>query len=177
MLTSSTTSARRTRENTMSRRATSRFTIAGLVAVATTVLAGVASADASPPTHQKIVEKDVAITIPPLAECPAGDAASIDLVFHDVLHETLTDTTFHFTETQTGTFVTRSASGATLNSGHFTSTFSHQGPGAPTEVLTSNVNATGRATDGTRVRIHLIQHFTITPNGDVTVEFMSADCG
>ncbi|HEY7068459.1 MAG TPA: hypothetical protein VH479_00015 [Acidimicrobiales bacterium] len=150
--------------------------VAGLLAVVAAISMGVTSAAASPPTHEKVVEKDVAVTIPPLAECPAGDATSIDLVFHDVLHQIFTDTSFHFTEVQTGTFVTRSASGAALNSGHFTSTFSFQGPREPTQTFTNNINAEGRASDGTHVRIKIIEHGTANANGDVTVDFMRASC-
>jgi hypothetical protein len=139
-------------------------------------MAGFAPADASPPTHEKTVVKDVEVTIAPLAECPAPGTASIDLVFHDIFRLTSTDTTFHATGTQTGTFVARSPTGEALASGHFATTFSDQGPGFPTEAFTSHLNATGRAADGTPVHVHLAQHFTITPSGDVTVDFTTASC-
>ena len=71
----------------------------------------------------------------------------------------------------------RSATGEALASGHFTTTFSDQGPGFPTEAFTNHVNAIGRGADGTLVRIHLAQHFTVTPNGDVTVDRVTASCG
>jgi hypothetical protein len=161
----------------MFRRALRRITIAALVAAVVTGIAGFAPADASPPTHEKSVVKDVAVTIPPLAECPAGDAASIDLLFTDIFHLIFTEDTFHVGGTQTGTFVVRSATGEALASGHFTTTFSDQGPGFPTEAFTNNVIATGMAADGTRVQIHLTQHFTVTPNGDVTVDRITASCG
>ncbi|HKA82716.1 MAG TPA: hypothetical protein VKD21_02570 [Acidimicrobiales bacterium] len=160
----------------MFRRALSRFTIAALAAAVATGLAGYAPANAEPPTHDKSIVKDVEATIPPLAECPAGNAASIDLVFHDIFHLHFTDTTFHVTATQTGTFVTRSATGDELASGHFTTTLSDQGPGFPKESFTSHINATGKATDGTQVRIHIAQHFTINANGDVTVDRFTAGC-
>ncbi|HJR89658.1 MAG TPA: hypothetical protein VJ782_05805 [Aeromicrobium sp.] len=141
-------------------------------------MAGVAPAHASPPTHEKSVVKDVAVTIPTLAECPAAPGAtSIDLLFTDIFHLIFTANTFHVGGTQTGTFVVRSATGEALASGHFTTTFSDQGPGFPTQAFTDNLIATGRASDGTRVRIHLTQHFTVTPNGDVTVDRVTASCG
>jgi hypothetical protein len=162
----------------MFRRALSRITIAALAAAVAICMAGFAPADASPPTHEKSVVKDVAVTIPPLAECPGPvPGTSIDLVFTDIFHLIFTEDTFHVGGTQTGTFVVRSATGEALASGHFTTTFSDQGPGFPTEAFTSHVNAIGKAADGTRVRIHLAQHFTVTPNGDVTVDRITASCG
>jgi hypothetical protein len=140
-------------------------------------MAGFARADASPPEHVKNVVKDVAVTIPPLAECPAGDAASIDLLFTDIFHLRFTEDTFHVNETQTGTFIARSATGEELSSGHFTTTFSDQGPGFPKESFTNHINATGRTTDGAPIRIHLAEHFTINANGDVTVDRVTASCG
>jgi hypothetical protein len=71
----------------------------------------------------------------------------------------------------------RSATGEILASGHFTTTFSDQGPGEPTQAFTNNVIAIGRAAAGTRIQIHLAQHFTVTPNGDVTVDRVTASCG
>jgi hypothetical protein len=158
-------------------RALRRITIAALAATVVTGMAGFAPADASPPTHEKSVVKDVAVTIPPLAECPGAPGASIDLLFTDIFHLIFTEDTFHVGGTQTGTFVVRSATGEALASGRFTTTFSDQGPGFPTEAFTNNVVATGRAADGTRVQIHLTQHFTVTPNGDVTVDRITASCG
>ena len=162
----------------MFRRAQWRIAIAAVTAAVATCVAGFAPADASPPTHEKSVVKNVAVTIPPLAECPGPiPGTSIDLVFTDIFHATFTEDTFHVGGTQTGTFVVRSATGEALASGHFTATFSDQGPGFPTEAFTSHVNVSGRAADGTLVQIHLAQHFTVTPNGDVTVDRITASCG
>ena len=162
----------------MFRRALSRTAIAAFAAAVATCMAGFAPADASPPTHEKSVVKDVAVTIPPLTECPGPDpTATIDIVFTDIFHLIFTEDTFHVGGTQTGTFVVRSATGEVLASGHFTTTFSDQGPGFPTEAFTSHVNVSGKAADGTRVQIHLAQPFTITPNGDVTVDRVTASCG
>jgi hypothetical protein len=161
----------------MFRRALSRLAVAAFAAAVSFCTVGLAPAEASPPTHEKSVVKNIAITIPTLAECPSGNATSIDLVFTDIFHLHFTDDTFHVGGTQTGTFVTRSATGQALASGHFTTTFSDQGPGFPTQAFTSHVNAIGKAADGTRVRIHLAQHLTVTPNGDVTVDRVTASCG
>jgi hypothetical protein len=163
----------------MIRRTTSRLVFAGLASVAAVVAVGVGAvpAHAVPPTHEKIIVKDGTATIAPLTECPAPDTASIDLAFHDVFHLTFTDTTFHVHETQTGTFTSRSATGAVVATGHFTNSFSDQGSGAPKETFTSMINATGKATDGTQVRVHIAQHFTITPAGDVSVSFTKVSCG
>jgi hypothetical protein len=166
------------RGNIMFRRAQRRIAIAALAAAVATGMAGFAPADASPPTHEKSVVKDVAVTIPQLAECPGPDpTATIDLLFTDIFHLQFTEETFHVGGTQTGTFVVRSTTGAVLASGHFTTTFSDQGPGFPTETFSNHVNISGRTADGTRINIHLTQHFTITPNGDVTVDRVTASCG
>jgi hypothetical protein len=162
----------------MFRRALPRFAIAALAAAVATCMAGFAPTEASPPTHEHTVVKDVAVTIPPLTECPGPNPdATIDLLFTDIFHLIFTEDTFHVGGTQTGTFVVRSATGEVLASGHFTTAFSDQGPGFPTEAFTNNVIAIGRAADGTRVQIHLTQHFTVTPNGDVTVDRITASCG
>ena len=162
----------------MFRRALWRTAIAALAAAVALCMAGFAPADASPPTHEKSVVKDVAVTIPPLAECPGPvPDTSIDLVFTDVFHLIFTEDTFHVGGTQTGTFVVRSATGEAIASGHFTTTFSDQGPGFPTEAFSDHVNISGKTADGTRINIHLTQHFTVTPNGDVTVDRVTASCG
>jgi len=149
---------------------------AGLIA-ATLIGAISAPVHAQPPTHVMNIIKDGTATIPPLAQCPAGNSASIDLTFHDVFHLTFTDATFHLTETQTGTFITRDANGGALATGHFTTTLSDQGPGFPTEAFTNIINGTGKSSDGSLVHVHIAQHFTITPNGEVAVQFSRADCG
>jgi hypothetical protein len=51
-----------------------------------------------------------------------------------------------------------------------------QGPGAPTEAFTNIINATGKASDGSRVHVHIAEHFTITPSGEVAVQFSNVDC-
>ncbi len=159
----------------MIRRATSRIITAGLAIAAVGVAA--VPAHAAPPTHVMNIVKDGMVTIPPLAQCPAGDTASIDLAFQDVFHLIFTDTTFHLTETQTGTFTSRSAAGTVVASGHFTTMVSDQGPGFPTETFTNVINATGKAADGSQVRVHIAQHFTITPAGDVAVSYTKVSCG
>jgi hypothetical protein len=165
------------RGNIMFRRAQRRIAIAALAAAVATCMAGFAPADASPPTHEKSVIKDVAVTIPPLTECPGPvPDTSIDLLFTDIFHLQFTEDTFHVGGTQTGTFVVRSATGEAIASGHFTTTFSDQGPGFPTETFSNHVNISGKTADGTRINIHLTQHFTITPNGDVTVDRVTASC-
>jgi hypothetical protein len=152
--------------------------LGGAAAAVAICTAGFAPAGASPPTHEKSVVKNVAVTIPGLAECPGPvPDTSIDLVFTDIFHLIFTEETFHVGGTQTGTFVVRSATGEAIASGHFTTNFSDQGPGFPTEAFNNNVIAIGRAADGTRIQIHLTQHFTITPNGDVTVDRITASCG
>jgi hypothetical protein len=136
-----------------------------------------APAHAEPPTHVMNITRDISTTIPPLVECPAPNTTSLDLVLTDVFHLVFTDTTFHLTETQIGTFTSRSAGGDVVATGRFTTTFSDQGPGFPTESLTSVINATGTTADGSHVLVRIAQHLTITPAGDVTVSFTKIGCG
>src|SRR4051794_1357147 len=77
-------------------------------------------AHAEPPVHDSFVAQDVAVTVPPPAECP-GPASTIDIVFNEQLHSIFTDETFHFTDTLSGTWVSRDADGAMIASGHFVS--------------------------------------------------------
>lgn len=152
--------------------------LGGAAAAVALCTASFAPAGASPPTHEKSVVKNVAVTIPPLTECPGPNPdATIDLLFTDIFHLQFTEDTFHVHGTQTGTFVVRSPAGEALASGHFTTTFSDQGPGFPKESFSNHVNAVGKAADGTNVRIHLAQHFTVNANGDVTVDRVTASCG
>lgn len=162
----------------MIRRTTRKLAILSLASGIATLTIGSAAmpAHAAPPTHVMNIVKDITATIPPLAECPAGNVASIDLVFQDSFHLIFTDTTFHVTDTETGTFTGRSADGDVLTTGHFTTTSAHQGTGFPAETLTSNINATGKAIDGSLVRVQIAQHFTITPDGDVTASFTRVNC-
>jgi hypothetical protein len=162
----------------MFRRAPWRIAIAALAAAVASGLAGFAPADASPPTHDKSVVKDVAITIPGLTDCPGPvPNTTLDLVFTDIFHLQFTEDTFHVGGTQTGTFTVRNSAGDAIASGHFTTNLSDQGPGFPTETFSNHLIATGRAADGTRINIHITQHITITPNGDVTVDRVDVSCG
>jgi hypothetical protein len=136
----------------------------------------VTPAGAAPPEHFSSVTKNIAVTIPPLDQCPTNGATSIDLVFSEQFHNVFTDSTFHFTNTQTGTFTVRGGGGEALASGHFVNTVHDQGPGFPTEAFTSVINAVGTASDGSLTSVHILNHFTVTPTGVVASEFEQVSC-
>jgi hypothetical protein len=131
---------------------------------------------AEPPTHVMRVTKDNTLTIPPLPQCPAGSTSSIELVYSEEFHLIFTDTTLHSTDTLTGTFTTRAAGGEVLATGHFVNTIHNEAPGFPTEAFTDLIIGTGKATDGSLVNIRIMEHFTVTPDGDAVVTFERVDC-
>jgi len=146
-----------------------------LVAMIAGVVGISAPAWAEPPTHEVSVTKNNTLTAPPLAQCP-GNAVSIDLVFTESFHLIFTDATFHFSDTLTGTFTSRGSGGEALVTGHFVSTTHDQGPGFPTETFTSVIIASGAASDGSHNVVRILQHFTITPDGQPVVAFERVDC-
>jgi hypothetical protein len=150
-----------------------------VVAAALVAVGGVSATSwaAGPPDHEMSVTKDNAVTIPPLAECPANDAVSIDLVFHEQFHGIFTDETFHVTDTLTGSFTTRDVAGSAIATGHFVSRSSQQGPGFPVLALTDVIKANGVTVDGSRVNIRILSHLTITPDGTPVREFQQISCG
>jgi hypothetical protein len=153
--------------------------VVAAVAVAAVAVGAIPSTSwaAGPPEHDGFVAKDIALTIPPLPGCPAGDAASIDLVFNEQFHAVFTDETWHGTSTLAGTFTTRDGSGDAIASGHFVSRSSLQLPGFPLAAITEVVKATGKTVDGERVSIRLLSHLTINAQDEVVREFERADCG
>jgi hypothetical protein len=131
---------------------------------------------AEPPTHDVSITKNNTLTLPPPSDCPANGAASTDLVFSEQLHLQFTATTFHLTDTSTGTFTSRAAGGEVLGTGHFVATTNAQGPGYPTQTFTNHIIGTGKTTDGSIVTVHVLEHFTVTPNGDMVTTFERIDC-
>lgn len=134
-----------------------------------------APALAEPPVHERDIVKDAQATVPVPGEC-SGPATTLDLTFHLQAHTTFTSTTFHFTGTVAGTWVARDANGVAVASGHFASHSSTQGPGEPTLAVTDATTATGRTMDGQLTNFHFVSHLTVTPNGDVQVDFGNARC-
>ena len=148
--------------------------------VVTAVLSAVAwssgSAWGAPPTHEFSVTKNNTTTIAPLSQCPAPGVVSVDLAFSEQMHLIFNDTSFHFTDTSTGTLTARAADGSVLATGHFASITNDQGSGFPKESFTAVVNAPLTRVDGTRTTVHILDHFTITPDGTVTSAFEKVLC-
>ena len=143
--------------------------LAGIVGVST-------PAWAEPPTHFASVTKNNTLTIPPLPQCMPENATSIDLVYAESFHATFTATSFHSSDTLTGTFTIRGPGGEALVTGHFVNTTHDQGPGFPREAFTSVINAIGTASDGSHTTVHILQHLTVTPDGQPVVAFERVNC-
>ncbi len=149
-----------------------------LIATAAVLTFGLTAipAHAEVPVHDMTIAKHVTQTIAPLPECPEAPTASVDLEFNLQAHFTGTSETFHYTQTSAGSWIARDAAGAETASGHFVATTSSDGPGFPTYLETDVTKATGRSVDGQVVNIRLLYHVTVTPDGDVVVEFFNVDC-
>ena len=144
--------------------------VVGLVAVSTTAWAE------PPAVHVSDVTKDISLPgVPTLAQCPGG-ATTLDLTFKESFHLLLTSTSFHFNDSQTGTFIGRGPSNEVVSTGHFVNLSNRQGPGFPKETFTSVINATGTTTDGSHIQIHILEHLNITPSGDPIVAFERVNC-
>ena len=131
---------------------------------------------ASPPTHESSVTKNNVNTILPLSQCPAGGATSVDLFYSEQVHLVFTDTWFHFTSTSVGTLTARAADGSVVSTGHFASVTNDQGSGFPKESFTAVVNAPLTRADGSHTTVHILDHFTITPDGTITSGFEKVLC-
>ena len=149
---------------------------AGAVGAAISAPLAPSAQAAERPTVVRDVQKDVSVTIPPLAECPSGAGEALDIVFHLNFHGVYTSSTYHQTLTQNGTFVSRSATGDVIGSGRFTTQESDQGPGFPTQTLTLKTQATGRTVDGDPIRVRLATHATVTPSGELVVLNVVDEC-
>jgi hypothetical protein len=153
--------------------------------VATTVVStlglfavGAVSASAGPPVfNDTIVTRDFMLTIgPDTTGCPEPGVDHINLVLHEVLHLTFTDTTFHIADKITGTFHSVDSLGNVVASGRVTNNFSDQGPGFPREALTFVVNATGKRVDGSKVMVRVRAHLTVRPDGTFSSDFSRLSC-
>ena len=138
---------------------------AAVVGIAALAIGGTAlPAGAESPTHVMSVTRNITTTGPLLPDCPsAPGAVALRLVFTETFHLQFTDTSFHLADNEEGTFDVLSATGAVLAS-------------APVQTLTSIINASGRAIDGTTVRVRVAQHVTVNANGDVSSTFSTVSC-
>ena len=148
-----------------------------IVAAAVLLSIGLSSTvRAEPPVQDRVVVKDVVQVVTPPAECE-GPAASLLLEFHLRLHGVFTSETFHFTETLNGRFTGYDAAGAEVSRGRFTSVSSEHGPGFPTLAVTNVLTATGTTVTGEHFNLLIVNHVTVTANGDVAVEVADVRCG
>ena len=125
------------------------------------------AASASPPETETTVVKDTDTFVDVVPFCEdSGPLYEITIDYVLVEHSTVSDTGAHFTFTQTGTFEAVAldpnepdASGTFTQWGGFNATPG----GAINGTFTFNVR--GRFEDGTRINVHLVDHFNETPTG------------
>jgi hypothetical protein len=125
------------------------------------------AASASPPETETTVVKDTETFVDVAPSCEGGGPLyeiTIDYVL--VEHSTVSDTGEHFTFTQTGTFEAVALDPSEPDaSGRFTvwGGFNANPSGAVNGTFTFNVR--GQFEDGTRINVHLFDHFNETPTG------------
>lgn len=129
---------------------------------------------AGPPVTETTTHHGVTETIVDTPFCEPGATHEITLTYNLVEHATLFDDgRAHFTFTQTGTFVAEPLDPSEQSaSGHFAiwGGFNDNGK---TVNGTFTFNANGSFEDGTKISVHSVEHFNVTPDG---TEFFFARC-
>jgi len=133
-----------------------------------------AAALAQPPTTETIHEEFDTTEFDTVC---SGAVVPIHVTGKSVFHITeFDDGRYHLTGTQVGRFTTTDA-GVTYT-GRFTIWF---GENSNTKSFngTFTFSATGKGSDGSKLRLQGVAHFTVNANGDVTSEFerFTTDCG
>lgn len=129
---------------------------------------------AAPPVTETLNLHGVTETIVDTPFCEPGATHEITITYNLVVHETTFDNgRVHFTLTQTGTFeaVPLDPSGQSA-SGHFTVWAGFNDNGKAVNG-TFTFNANGSFADGTRIGVHAVDHFNVTPGG---AEFFFTRC-
>ena len=145
------------------RRKASFFSLGVLVALVGLVPS---MAVAAPPTTETIHEESAFTEMDTVC---SGAIVPIHITGKSVFHITeFEDGRYHLTGTQVGRFTTTDA-GVTYT-GRFTVWF---GENSNTKTFngTFTFSATGKGSDGSKIRISGVAHFTVNANGDVTSEF------
>jgi hypothetical protein len=129
---------------------------------------------AGPPVTETTTHQGLTETFVDTPFCEPGATHEITATFNLVEHATLFDDgRAHFTFTQTGTFVAEplDPSGQSAT-GHFTvwGGFNNNGK-TVNGTFTFNVN--GSFEDGTKISVHAVEHFNVTPDG---TEFFFSRC-
>jgi opacity protein-like surface antigen len=148
-----------------------------LLLVVAVVLGLAVPAVAAPPVTETVTQQDVTETfVEGSPTCQGGPPLyEITVTYNSVEHSTLFDDgRAHFTFTQTGTFVAEpldpTAQSAT---GHFAVWGGFNQNGTVVHNGTFTFNAIGQFEDGTRISVHSVEHFNVTPAG---VEFAFLHC-
>lgn len=138
-------------------------------------LALAAPALAAPPVTETITEKGLTETFVDTTGCPGGDLThEVTTTYNLIEHVTaFDDGRIHVTFTLTGTFTAVPLDPAGMEaSGHFTVWGGfNQNKKSANGTFTLNIN--GAFEDGTRISVHAVDHFNVTPTG---AEFFFSRC-
>ena len=120
--------------------------------------------------------------------CEGGPLYDITITYNGVEHVTVKDGTVHVTFTQTGKFTATDPGTGEVVTGSFTiwggfnatlvdpdDPDSDIVPGTPAQG-TFTFSARGRGDAGTRVNVHEVEHFNVTPGGSVNELFHGHGC-
>lgn len=147
-----------------------------MVLVGITAVLGASVASAAPPVTETINTKATDTFVDVLVSC--GEDAplyEITITYNQVEHSTtFDDGRVHSTFTQTGKFVAKALEPGQLDaSGRFTvwGNFNSNGNGVFNGTFTFNLS--GKFSDGSKVGIHVDDHFNTTPNAQ---EFFHSHC-
>ena len=145
-----------------------------VVSMTVVMFATAAGVMAAPPTTFTVVDKDVVETFrDDVGVC--GVPGWVTITYNGVFHATeFSDGRIHFTGTSTGTVVYAGDNGVTY-SGHFTQWFGEH-VNTRNEVGTATFRVNMKGDDGSRLTMHLLGHFTLNANGEVTSEFSNERC-
>lgn len=120
-------------------------------------------------------ETDTFTVAPGEEACGVGVGSEITVDFKGVVHITEgPNGQFHITGTNVGDITVEVAGGQTYT-GHFADWFGFN-LNRQNEVGTFTSNNILRAADGSRLNVHFLGHFSISPDGDVT-EWFQLNCG
>ncbi len=109
--------------------------------------------------------------------CVGGSSLyDIDVTFNQVLHETMTATGAHFTFTETGRFVAQNLDTGETFRGHYTvwAGFNENPGGALAGTFT--FSARGVGDQGSRLNVHELDHFNMTPGLKENAFFRQLNC-
>jgi hypothetical protein len=145
-----------------------------LLALSMLFVASTTSALAAPPTTETVTEKGVTETFyDPVGVC--GVTGQVTITYNAVFHITeFADGRVHLTGTLTGDATLVGDNGVTYT-GHFTEWFG-ENENRQNVAVTATFSVTLKGDDGSRLKLHLVGHFSSTGAGERLLEFEKGHC-